>query len=73
MFAFDNSSGHSVFAADALLAHNMNLKPGGKKPLMRPSYFNGQPQSMVFPDNHPVKALRVKPKGMRVVLTERVL
>ena len=53
VFAFDNSSGHSVFAADALLAHKMNLGPGGKQPIMRPGMFNGQPQSMVFPDDHP--------------------
>ena len=30
VFAFDNSSGHSVFATDALLAHKMNLSSGGK-------------------------------------------
>ncbi len=33
-FAFDNSSNHSSFAPDALLATRMNLSSGGKQPKM---------------------------------------
>ena len=35
LFAFDNSSNHSFYAEDALLAGNMNLSPGGKQPILR--------------------------------------
>src|SRR5436305_9994781 len=38
IFAFDSSSGHSVYASDALFAHKMNLNPGGKQPLMRSGF-----------------------------------
>jgi transposase len=51
----------------------MNLKSGGKQPLMRPGTFNGQSQPMVFPDNHPIEELQGKAKGMRIVLIERGL
>lgn len=40
---------------------------------MRPGRFNGIPQSMVFPDDHPNKDFRGKPKGLKVVLQERGL
>ncbi|CAJ0644875.1 13085_t:CDS:1, partial [Entrophospora sp. SA101] len=51
VFAFDNSSNHAAFSNDALVAKRMNLKPGGKQPVMHDTYFgqNKQPQSMVFP------------------------
>jgi transposase len=51
----------------------MNLNPGGKQPIMRPSFFNGHPQSMVFPLDHPDKTLRGQPKGLKKVLEERSL
>jgi hypothetical protein len=35
LFAFDNSSNHSSFAHDALLASTINLLPGGKQSKMR--------------------------------------
>jgi hypothetical protein len=73
VFAFDNSSAHAAFAADALNARAMNVNPGGKQPKMRDTMFNGQVQSMVFPDDHPDPSLRGNAKGMRVVLKERQL
>ena len=73
VFAFDNSSAHAAFAADALLAKAMNVNPGGKQPIMRDTVFDGQVQQMVFPDDHPDASLRGKAKGMRAVLQERQL
>lgn len=61
VFAFDNSSNHSAFASDPLIAKRMNLNPGGKQPIMRPGFFNGHPQSMVFPLDYPDKELRGQP------------
>jgi hypothetical protein len=40
---------------------------------MRPGFFNGKPQSMVFPLDHPDAKLRGQPKGLKVVLEERSL
>jgi len=73
VFAFDNSSNHAAFRNDALVAKRMNLKPGGKQPVMRDTYFgeDKQPQSMVFPSTHPDEKLRNKPKGIKQVLIER--
>ncbi|CAM9343068.1 unnamed protein product, partial [Ectocarpus sp. 13 AM-2016] len=31
VFVFDNSSGHNAYDKDALLAHKINLAPGGEK------------------------------------------
>ena len=51
----------------------MNLKPGGKQPVMHDTYFgqNKQPQSMGFSSTHPDEKLRNKPKGIKQVLIER--
>lgn len=74
VFAFDNSSGHAAFAADALVASRMNLNPGGKQPKMRATTFNGKSQSMVFlPHEAPTPELVGQAKGMRQVLLERGL
>ena len=73
VFAFDNSQGHSMYASDALIAHKMNLNPGGKQPLMRATTFNGTRQEMVYPLNYHVESLRGKAKGLKVVLEERGL
>ncbi|PKK55891.1 hypothetical protein RhiirC2_872144 [Rhizophagus irregularis] len=70
VFAFDNSSSHAKLADDTLNAANMNLNPGGKQPIMRDTIFNGQIQSMVFPNDYPDKNLRGKPKGMKLILQE---
>ena len=67
VWIFDQSSNHRAFSEDALVASRMNLKPGGKQPVMRstPVVVNGRPfvQSMV--DNKGV------PKGLKRVLEER--
>jgi len=73
VFAFDNSSSHAAFAADALNVRNMNVNPGGKQAIMRDTIFNGQVQKMVFPDNYLDPSLCGKAKGMRAVLQERQL
>ncbi|PKK64588.1 hypothetical protein RhiirC2_787281 [Rhizophagus irregularis] len=70
IFAFDNSTSHGAFAPDALVASRMNVNPGGKQPKMRNTIFNGQVQSMNFPDNYWDPALQGKPKGMKQVIEE---
>lgn len=39
VFAFDNSANHAAYAKNALVAKRMNLGPGGKQPIMRPTTF----------------------------------
>ena len=66
IFVFDQAKIHMTYDDDALVAHRMNVKPGGKAPIMRPSSLhtiNSAPQSMTLPDGHP--------KGLRMVLEER--
>ena len=67
VFAFDNSSNHSAFAADALVAKRMNIGPGGNAPKMRDTFWgsNNERQSMNFPDG--------RPKGIKQILSERGL
>ena len=43
----------------------MNLKDGGKQPILRDTVFNGQRQSLILPDG--------RPKGIQTILTERGL
>lgn len=62
-FVFDHSSCHGTYAADALDASKMNLKPGGKQPRMHNTYWQGRLQRMVFRDG--------TPKGLKNVLIER--
>ncbi|KAL1711796.1 hypothetical protein EV715DRAFT_214853 [Schizophyllum commune] len=63
----DNSQGHSAYAADALRASRMNLRPGGKQARMRDGWFmrDGMKvcQPMIFPANH--KQYPNQPKGMK--------
>lgn len=35
LWIFDNSTGHAKMAPDALVAHHMNVNPGGQQPKMR--------------------------------------
>ena len=42
---------------------NMNVRPGGKQPVMRNTVYNGIQQTMVLPDG--------RPKGLKIVLQER--
>ncbi|KAK4704019.1 hypothetical protein P7C70_g2193, partial [Phenoliferia sp. Uapishka_3] len=39
LWIFDNSSGHGVFSAGALRVKDMNLKPGGKQPIMKDGWY----------------------------------
>lgn len=73
VFAFDHSSSHTKVADDALNAFAMNLKPGGGQPIMRDTFFNGNVQHMVFPNDYPDDKLCGKPKGMKIILQERGL
>ncbi|CAG8813997.1 9149_t:CDS:2, partial [Racocetra persica] len=66
LFAFDNATGHCVYAEDALLAKNMNLSPGGKQPKMRSTtYGDNIPQDMCFPEDYENPDLCGKPKGLK--------
>ena len=73
LFAFDNARNHLKLAEDALRVSEMNLEPGGKNnKQIRDTYVMdvNHPegsfiQSMVLPDR--------RPKGLRIVLTERGL
>lgn len=69
LFLFDQSSNHTKKPDDALNASAMNVKPGGKQPLMRATVWHGQRQSMCFEDG----ALKGQPKGLKRVLVERWL
>jgi hypothetical protein len=75
LFAFDNSSNHSSFAPDALLASRMNLFPGGNQPKMRDgwNYQKNLPQSMTFDENDRISTLQGQPKGQKQILMERGL
>jgi hypothetical protein len=65
VFLFDNSSNHGLFAPDALRVQNMNLNPGGKQSILRPGRLpNGEPQEMVFLNNHENEQLRGQAKGV---------
>ena len=63
VWIFDHSSCHGAYAEDALNAHKMNAKPGGKQPRMRNTVWQGKVQTMVF-------SIGV-PKGLIQVLKER--
>ena len=66
IFAFDQSSNHTSYAKDALIASKMNLSSGGKQPKMHNTIVrDGTFQSMVLPNG--------EPKGMKLVLEERGL
>ena len=63
LFLFDNAPSHKKCPDDALKVENMNVRPGGKQPVMRNTVFNGVEQQMVLPDG--------RPKGLKIVLQER--
>ncbi len=63
LFLFDNAPSHKKYADDMLNADRMNVRPGGKQPVMRDTVYNGQVQSMALPDG--------QRKGMKLVLEER--
>ena len=82
VFAFDNSSGHTCKADDALVANRMNMGPGGKQLQMHNTILpKGTEQSMVFRQTDYqwgsnlliAEDLVGKPKGMKRTLQERGL
>ena len=48
LFLFDNSTGHNAYNEDALIAHHMNYKPGGKQHHLRSTTWDGRDQHMTF-------------------------
>lgn len=79
VFFFDNATGHSAYALDALRASVMNLSPAGRQPLMRDGFFSTstgiQIQSMNFDSTDPLIPVhwQGKPKGLKQILQERGL
>ena len=85
VWVFDCSSAHEGLASDTLNVNNMNVHPGGKQTLMhntivpltnpapddRENDTCGQPQTMVYPLDHPDPNLAGKAKGMAAVVRER--
>ena len=61
---FEQSSGHNVFADHALVASQMNVKPGGKQPMMHPGTLPGGHQQWMVD-------LYGRPKGLRQVFEEQ--
>ena len=45
---FDNYSCHNAYSEDALIAANMNAKPGDKQSHLRDTQWNGKPQRIAF-------------------------
>ena len=67
---FDNSCNHNTFAEDTLIVSRMNMKDGGKQPLLRTGKMpDSSPHIMMFTDVDRT----VKPKGIRRILEERGL
>jgi hypothetical protein len=70
LFMFDNSSNHNAYADDALVISRMNMKDGGKQPLLRNGKMpDGSPHIMIFTDIDGT----IKPKGIKRILQERGL
>ena len=64
LWLFDQSSGHTAMAADALVAARMNVSNGGVQPKMHDTVMpGGRVQEMTTADG--------EAKGLRMVLTER--
>ena len=65
VWQFDHSPGHAKMAPDALVAHHMNVSPGGSQPKMRDTVWGPErvPQKMVLEDG--------RAKGLKLVLEER--
>lgn len=53
LFLFDNAPSHKKYAEDMLITDRMNVRPGGKQPVMHDAVFNGQVQLMILPDGEP--------------------
>ena len=48
VWVFDHSSGLGAYSEDALNASQMNVKPGGKQPVICNTVWQGKEQRMVF-------------------------
>ena len=59
MWIFDHSCGHTAFAPDALVASQLNKKPGGAQPAMRDTVWAGKMQKHVEPDGMPKEAANI--------------
>jgi hypothetical protein len=79
IFAFDNSSGHTCKAKDALVANHINLNPDSKHVVLRNmEWGNGHKQSMVFEEgdkewgsDEPIaEELLAEAKGITQILQE---
>lgn len=72
VWLFDNATGHSIYAPDALVASRMNLNPGGKQPHMKDGWYdsNGERriQKMSYEKDHDL--FPGQPKGLKRVLVE---
>ena len=53
IFIFDNAPSHRKFPEDSLNATAMNVRPGGKQPVMRDTSWNDRIQKMTLPDGTP--------------------
>ena len=62
IFLFDNARSHKKYPPDALNPSNMNVYPGDKQTIMRPTVWDGRQHEMVLPDGRAM--------GMKIVLRE---
>lgn len=60
VWLFDHSSCHGAYTKNAF---KMNMKPGGKQPVMRNTIWNGKEYSMVFNIGVPKGLLQVLKEG----------
>jgi len=49
-WSFDQSSGHTAFSYDTLVASRMDVKPGGKQPVIHDTKYMGVPYKIVLAD-----------------------
>ena len=47
LFWFDNATSHSIYVPDAFQVANMNKRPGGQQPFLRPGWLMSCNQEMV--------------------------
>ena len=63
LWFFYHNSKHTAFAEDALNTSRMNVKPGGKSPVMHDAVLNGNSQKIILDDR--------RLKGMKFILQKR--
>ena len=52
LWIFDHSSGHMIYAKNALKARLINVKPGGGQPRMRPGRLPDEREYLLFLGRH---------------------